>query len=280
MDFIDLHVHSAASDGSCSPKELVRMALEKGLYAIAITDHDTINGIVPAIEAAEGTPLKVIPGIEFSCQHDGNEVHVLGYNFDIYDPDLNATIDDMIRIRNGRNERMCELLNEHGVNVTMKDVALYNKDAVITRAAFAEFLVDSGYCETNAEAFDKYIGDKACCFVPRTKLDIKSAAKLIKNAHGIVSLAHPVQYHMSEEECIQLFDYCRSCGVDCVEVYHSDNTQADTIKFEKLAEYAGLKPTGGSDFHGTAKPDIVLGTGRGNIMVPKTILNNIGIRTR
>ena len=278
MDFIDLHVHSTASDGSVRPGDLVRMALEKGLYAFALTDHDTVDGIDEAVEAAAGKPIGVIPGVELSCLYGSVEVHVLGLNIDYRNPDFQAALKQLEHLRYDRNEQICELLRARGVQISMNILAKKYGSSLVTRGNIAEYLTIYGYADSIADAFDRYIGEKAPCYVPRYKLSVPDAVRLVKAVGGTCSLAHPVQYELPDNDYSDLFSYAKKSGVECIEGYHPDNSPEDERKFLKLAAEYGFKLTGGSDFHGSIKPDITMGTGRGNIMVPRKLLASINLR--
>ncbi|MGI6071945.1 MAG: PHP domain-containing protein [Lachnospiraceae bacterium] len=277
MSFIDLHIHTNASDGSCAPEEIVFEALEIGLSAIAITDHDSVDGVYPAIKAARGYPIMVIPGVEITTVFNGRNIHLLGLNIDYTDYTLVSALTETAKIRHDRNEKMCQLLNEHGVDISLD--ALYRNlgSRVITRSNIAQYLLDNGYVKDKMEAFDKYIGNKSCCYVPKYKLPLETACALILGAKGVCSIAHPVQYKMTEDEYLELFLEAKKMGIQCVEAIHSDNSPEDDIMFRELAKRAGMLITGGSDYHGIFKPDISLGTGRGNLMIPASLLKNIGI---
>lgn len=279
MDFIDLHIHTTASDGTFTPSEVVEMALEKGLYAIAITDHDTINGVNEAIGAAAGRPLKVIPGVEISSVYDNREIHVLGLNIDHHNSFLLKTLKQVEEIRTERNEKMCALLQKQGFDITMEELRQKASNTTITRGDMGRMMVAKGYGRNIDEAFLLYLSSYSehSCYVPRFRMPLEDVSKLITFAGGICSIAHPVQYKMTIDQYRKLFRSARRSGIKCVEALHSDNGPGDQDKFTSLALEEGLKITGGSDFHGKSKPDISIGTGRGNIMVPKTILNNIGI---
>ncbi len=277
MDFIDLHIHTTASDGSLSPKEVVHKALEIGLYAMAITDHDTVSAVAPAMHAAEGLPLHVISGVEISSHWMGKEIHILGYNFDHENEFLVDTLSDLAILRYERNEKMCELLRQNGIDITMRELQEKSHCSVINRVVMGRLMVEKGYVQDIHEAFSKYLGGNCPCYIPKFTISAEDAYKLITYAGGVCSLAHPVQYKLTDDGYIQLFKFIKDIGFKCIEAFHSDNKPGDTERFSSLASSVGLGITGGSDFHGLSKPDIFIGTGKGNIMVPKNLLKNIGI---
>ena len=275
MSYIDLHVHSTASDGTYTPAQLVEYACQKGLCAFALTDHDTVAGIAEAVNAAKNMPVKVIPGVELACPYNGSEIHILGYNFDYRNKELLSALDRIKDARADRNDKMCGLLRKHGMNITYEELKERFHSENISRGNFATLLTEKGYVKDRAEAFEKYLGEKCCCYIPRYRMSTDRAAALIKRAGGVLSLAHPVMYHMSDEQYDILLDELKALGITRVEAIYSRNSFDDDIKFRELAKRHGFLITGGSDFHGSVKPDIDLGTGCGNLMIPEELLKNI-----
>ena len=204
MNYIDLHVHSTASDGSYTPSELVHYAIEKGLIAFALTDHDTTAGIDEALNEAElindFSPIKVIPGIELSAEYKGKDIHILGLYIDYRNKEFQKKIEYFRIIRAERNVKMIELLNKHGFKITEEQLNERFKDAVITRAHFAIMLVECGYVKDKDIAFKKYLNPGCPCYVPRTRINVIDAISLIHLANGKAVLAHPLLYHFSEAE--------------------------------------------------------------------------------
>lgn len=275
MGYIDLHVHSTASDGTYTPSQLVEYACKKGLCAFALTDHDTVDGIDEALNAAQNMPVKVIPGVELACPYNGFEIHILGYNFDYKSEGITAMLKRIREARADRNIKMCDLLSKHGMEITFDELKERFHSENISRGNFAAMLVEKGYVKDRSEAFSKYLGDKCSCYIPRFRLPVDQAASLIKKAGGILSLAHPVMYRMSDEQYDGLLDDLKALGITRIEAIYSRNTFEDDIKFKDLAKRHGFLITGGSDFHGSVKPDIDLGTGCGNLMISEDILKNI-----
>lgn len=272
MKRIDLHVHSNASDGTFTPKELVDYAEEKELAAFALTDHDTVKGLYEAEEAAKGKSVELIPGIEISSEYKGGDIHILGLFIDYKKPEFSAALQEFIDARNRRNDKMAEKLSENGFFVTMEEMHKLYPDAVITRAHFAKFLKAKGYVSSYEEAFKKYIGKHCPCYVPRTVIQPKDAIGLIREAGGIAVLAHPLLYHLMTEELKELTGYLKELGLQGIEVFYSMNQEGDDNLAGSLAKEMGLLMTGGSDFHGSTKPHIDLGIGRGNLYVPDSLL--------
>lgn len=277
MKTIDLHVHSNISDGTCTPEELVRLAKEAGLSAFALTDHDTVLGIERARCAAEDIGMELIPGIEFSTRWQYRDVHILGYWIDDKNPAFQAKLTEFIEARDVRNEQMCLRIREYtGFPCYLSELQRRYPGAVITRAHMASWMVEEGYVKTRSIAFDKYLGDHAPCFIPKTQVSPKDAIRLILDYGGIPVLAHPLLYSLSRKQTSALLDELTEAGLAGIEAYYSMNRGSDTSYVLSLAQKYSLLPTGGSDFHGENKPDIALGTGRGhNLAIPYSILENL-----
>ncbi len=279
MNYIDLHVHSTASDGSYTPLELVHYAIEKGLIAFALTDHDTTAGIDEALNEAElindFSPIKVIPGIELSAEYKGKDIHILGLNIDYRNKEFQKKIEYFRNIRVERNVKMIELLNKHGFKITEEQLNERFKDAVITRAHFAIMLVECGYVKDKDIAFKKYLNPGCPCYVPRTRINVIDAISLIHLANGKAVLAHPLLYHFSEAELDSLVALLKENGLQGIEAIYSSNKWNDESRMKQLAKKYGLFITGGSDFHGLAKPTLDLGIGYGDLKVPEKLLSNI-----
>ncbi|MGI6011335.1 MAG: PHP domain-containing protein [Ruminococcus sp.] len=273
--YIDLHVHSNCSDGTMPPEEVVQYAAKKKLSAIALTDHDTIKGIPAAKSEAEKLGLELIPGIEFSTNYHGKDIHILGLDIDVENAYFTGSLTQFLDSRDARNQKMIDLLAEHGINISWNIMKQRFPGSVWTRAHFARYLLDEGYVASIPEAFSRYIGDTACCFVPREKVTPFQAIRLIHEGNGIAALAHPLLYHLSEPELNDLTGALKKAGLEAIEAVYSANRWMDEGNMRLLAKKFGLKITGGSDFHGGNKPDIDLGSGRGNLKIPYQIWENL-----
>lgn len=275
MGIVDLHVHSNKSDGSFTPSELVDYAVEKGLRAFALTDHDTTEGLDEAIAAAKGKEIEVIPGIEFSTEYEGKDIHIVGlyidYKSEVFSKQIQAFVDSRIL----RNRKMCANLQSAGIDISYEKLLAAFPDAVITRAHYAKYLLDHGAVNSMPEAFDKYLGDHTRYFVPREKVTPMQAVKLILDAGGIPVLAHPTLYHMSDKRLELLLYRLKEAGLAAMECIYSTYTPSEERQMKKLADKYGLLPSGGSDFHGTTKPKLDLAVGYGNLTVPEEILTNL-----
>ncbi len=272
MNIVDLHVHSTKSDGSYTPSELVDYAIQKGLTAFALTDHDTTDGIDEARKAAEGKPIEVIPGIEFSSEYGGRDIHIVGLYIDYQSDYFKRRLTNFVNGRIIRNREMCRRLTEHGIPVAYEDLTAEFPDSVITRAHYAKYLLSHGYTRSLKEAFERYIGDNCPCFVPRKKITPMRAVEIILKAGGIPILAHPVLYHMSNARLDNLVCELKDVGLVGLEAVYSTYSSSEERDMRRLAAKYDLCISGGSDFHGNTKPGLDLATGYGKLFIPEEIL--------
>lgn len=278
MKAVDLHTHSNKSDGSYSPTELVDYAIAKGLSAVALTDHDTTDGLAEAIAHAEslaqaGLPsIEVIPGIEFSTKQEDKDVHIVGLYIAYDSPAFKAKLQEFVDSRTGRNIKMCRNLREAGIDITYEKLQARNPDAVITRAHYASYLFEEGYVKSRSEAFARYLGDHTKYFVPREKVTPAQAVALILQVGGIPILAHPPLYHMGKERLDSLVSSLKDAGLMGIEAFYSTYTNQDERDMINLAEKYNLLLSGGSDFHGANKPNLDLGVGYGKLFVSEEVL--------
>lgn len=272
---IDLHVHSTCSDGSCTPSQLVEMALKQNLSAFALTDHDTTDGISEAVKAAEHTGLRVIPGIEFSTGYLKKDVHILGLFIDYQDSRFQEQLRTFQNSRDDRNEKIAARLREHQIPITLEEITQAYPDSVCTRAHFAAYLKKKGIVSSEKEAFDRFLGDRAPCFVPREKVTPYQAIQLIHEFKGLAVLAHPLLYGFSAQVLEEFVAEMKKAGLDGIEAIYSCNTDSDTAFTRQLASRYQLKITGGSDFHGDSKPGLSMGTGYGSLVIPYSILEQL-----
>lgn len=273
MDTIDLHTHSTFSDGTFTPSQLVKYAEEKGLKAFALTDHDTTEGIKEA-KSIE-TNVEVISGVEISTRYDKKEIHIVGLYVNENDADLNKQLKYYREKRVTRNFEILEKLNSLGVDITIDDVKESCTGDVISRAHIAKALVSKGFVGSYTEAFDRYLGDNKCAYVPRETLNYEESMELITKAGGVPVLAHPLLYKMSDTNLENMMVKLRQKGLKAVEVYYSTHSNSDTQHVMAMANRVGLIYSGGSDFHGATKPKIDMGTGMGKLAVPYEILEKI-----
>lgn len=247
----DLHTHTTASDGMLSPAENVRLARQKGLAAVAITDHDTVAGIPEALEAARQYGITVIPGIEISTRMKGKDIHVLGYYMDYRESVFLERLEGLRRTRDERNGLIIARLNELGIPITIEEVENrlgrpLEPDETLGRPHIAEVLVAKGFAADFRDAFDKYLAEGAAAYVSVPRLSPGEACQWIREAGGVPVLAHPGLYGDDELVC-SIIEQDKPAGL---EVSHSDHNAAAEAKYRSMAESYGLIPTGGSDFHG------------------------------
>ena len=255
MKFVDLHLHTNFSDSTLSAAELVRLSVESGLSAIAITDHDCVEGIDPAKKEAEKFNLEIIPGIELTAEVDGKELHMLGYYIDHHDPKLIKKLEKMKKIRQKRIFDMVEKLKTLGVdNIDPDEVFNQSGMGTVGRAHLALILKKKGWVNSFSQAFKKYIGDKSPAYVGKFKMPPKEAIKTILDSGGIPVLAHP---HAPGEDNL-IADFV-SYGLQGLEIYYPGYPEYQIRHYQSLADKFGLVVTGGSDYHGDLKDNIVIG---------------------
>ncbi|HIE33466.1 MAG TPA: PHP domain-containing protein [Thermodesulfobacteriaceae bacterium] len=265
---IDLHTHSTASDGTYSPAELVQLAKEVSLSALALTDHDTVEGLGEAMAAARELGVPFVPGVEISVKFDGpGHCHILGYFVDADSPVLRETLGLLQKAREERNRKMVAKLQSLGVDITLEELEDQAKGE-IGRPHFAALLVKKGVVKSVGEAFEKYLKKGAPAYVPKARLTAEEAFSAIKAAGGLAVLAHPIHLKLSPEELVRYVEELKAFGLDGIEAYYTDHTKEFTTLCLEIARRYDLVPTGGSDFHGHNKPDIKLGRGFGNLCVP------------
>lgn len=283
---IDLHVHSSRSDGTYSPKELVDYAIEKGLSAMALTDHDTVDGLPEILSYADELRQKctddtslsvpeIIPGIELSTEYQGKDIHIVGLYINYEAPTFQKYLKDFVDSRTTRNKKMCALLQKEGIDITYENLVQAFPGAVITRAHYAKYMLTHGYIKSLKEAFDRYVGDNCRCFVPREKVTPAQAVKLILEADGIPILAHPILYHMSDARLDALVAELKAAGLLGIEAVYSTYSSSEERQIRALAKKYHLLLSGGSDFHGENKPGLDLAVGYGKLYVHDSILEEM-----
>lgn len=268
---VDLHVHSNKSDGTFTPSELVTMAIEKNLTAMALTDHDTTDGLEELANAAAGKPLAIVPGIELSTEYEGKDIHIVGLFIDPTQSDFRAHLKAFVESRDDRNRKMCANLQEAGIPISYEALQEANPSSVITRAHYGTWLLEHGVVSSVADAFSKYLGDHTPYFVPREKVTPQQAVSLIQKAGGLAILAHPILYRMSRERLDILVRRLKEVGLTGIEAIYATYNSREENQIRQLAIKYDLLLSGGSDFHGFAKPKLELGTGYGHLCVPDEV---------
>lgn len=273
--YIDLHVHSNESDGTLTPAEVVALAKEQGLSAIALTDHDTIGGLPAARQAAVEAGIELVPGIELSTDYNGTEVHILGYYVDTENSVFLQQLNHFRTGREERNRKMTEKLQNIGFDITYEALTAAFPDSVLTRAHFARYLTDHGMVKDMDTVFRKYIGNNCSCYVPREKITPFAAIDLIHAGGGLAYFAHPVLCHMNYDRLDAFIKAMKECGLTGLEAVYSTYMPGDERNMRRFAAKYDLLISGGSDFHGSNKPHIKLGTGKGNLHIPYEFLQNM-----
>ncbi len=295
---IDLHTHTTHSDGSMPPAALMRLADELGLYAIAITDHDTVGGLQSLSEGRDAFACKLVSGIEISASYtiddyEPQELHILGFGVDPYSEELEKGLETFREIRNTRNTEMIAALERNGVHIDYEELkalcvsleheedtaTAVSHEPVIGRAHFARYLSDHAYVSSPMDAFTRYLSPGCCAYVPKKLADAKKAIGLIHKAGGLAFWAHPVN-HLSSRSRIYSIKGIVSyenietvalslieMGLDGIEALYSTYSPEDSYAMKQIARKHGLLISGGSDFHGELKPKISLGIGTGDLYV-------------
>ena len=275
MGRIDLHIHTAASDGTDTPAEAAEKAAALGLAAIAVTDHDTVSGVAEAMAAGQRLGLEVVPGIEVSSDYRDNNVHVLGYFIDPDSPALGPVL-DWVRIeRQERNEKLCAMLAADGFDIDIHRLRAAYPHAVLGRPHIAEYLVRKGYVQSVAEGFDKYLEVGRPYVRPTRRISFARAIETVAAAGGVPVLAHPLQYRYPPEEVEEMIDLAVSLGVKALECYYSEHSPEQQAWLLAQAERRGLGVSGGSDYHGSRKSWIAMGSGMGEMVVPEEVLTRL-----
>lgn len=262
----DMHAHSVFSDGTYTPKELVDKAIENGLSAVALTDHNTVEGLPDFISAARGKNIEIVLGSEFSADYNGKELHILGL---FIPPSCFDTITETLESINMRKEEsniaLVEALARAGYTLDYERIKASTPNGRVNRSQIATALLEKGYVKTQNEAFDTLLSKKTGYYKEPKRFDVGEVIELIRSIGAVCVLAHPF-LNLSEEELIELLT--TTDGFDGIECYYSSYDRETTDKALRIAERFGLLKSGGSDFHGTAKPDIELGAGRGELRIP------------
>jgi predicted metal-dependent phosphoesterase TrpH len=277
---IDLHSHTNESDGTFTPLELVELAQQRGVEALAISDHDTFAGYDQALPEARSRGLDLVCGIELSTRVPGAKartVHLLGYFLRQPPPaDFRAWLNELLAGRRDRNQRLVASLREKGVEIELAEVERLGR-TLTGRPHFARLLIDKGYVANYEEAFRRYLGETAPTYVERYAPYVAAGIRRVLEAGGLPVLAHPIRLGIRDLNAEESFiGELRDAGLRGIEVFHSDHRPADMQRYSGIARKYNLLVTGGSDFHGDVKPQISLGTGyQGNLNIPISVLNDL-----
>lgn len=267
----DLHVHTHFSDGTFAPDEAIRCAKEHGLVAIAITDHDVIDGIEPSLEAGKKYQVEVIPGVEITTEVDGREIHILGFYIDWKRKWFQNELKKICNMRLHRARKILNKLAKSNIRITMEELLQESGPGSMGRLHIAQVMHKKGFVSSINEAFKKYIGDKGPCYAGRFKLTPKQAIEMILAIGGIPVLAHPHLMRMDE-----LIPGMIKNGLKGIEVYHSEHKRTASERYKALAEKHNLLITGGSDCHGLGKGGVLIG----KVKVPYELVEKLkGVRS-
>ncbi len=274
LKYIDLHTHTTASDGSMTPADLIRHAFDKGLAAVAVTDHDTVSGIGQALEEGDRLGIEVIAGVEISVDFT-TEMHLLGYFLNGHCEPILKTLEDLRERREERNPRIVNKLNELGFDITMEEVNGNAGGGNVGRPHIARVMIEKGYVNNIDEAFEKYLSSGRPAYFKKDKLLPQEGIAEITRSGGIPVLAHPFFIGLPYGQLDQLVKELAGYGLKGIEAYYSWHTEEQTSSLLRIARKHGLLVTGGSDFHGSFKPDIEIGTGTGSLKVPYSLLTGL-----
>jgi 3',5'-nucleoside bisphosphate phosphatase len=272
MTRVDLHTHSQASDGTLSPAELVALAGQSGLSAVALTDHDTLAGLPEARQAGLVHGVEVVSGVELSVADGDKGIHIVGLFLSDRPGPLAEALAYLRARRHDRNHLILEKLSRLGIPVDYAAVTALAQGAV-GRPHIAQAMLSMGAVGSLKEAFARYLGNHGQAYVPKVKLDFAEGAALLRAEGALVVLAHPYMLGQSGKALAATVARYKDLGLDGIEVFYTEHSQAQALEYLALARRLDLALSGGSDFHGAAKPGVELGRGRGNLRVDGTVLD-------
>jgi predicted metal-dependent phosphoesterase TrpH len=271
---IDLHVHTTASDGTLSPSALVQYAKDKGLRTIAITDHDTVEGIEEGLQAGSDLGLEVIPGVELSVDFPKGTMHLLGYYIDHTNAELQDKLLVVQQARAERNLKMVEKLRGLGIDIDLSELKEAPEHGQIGRPHFAYTMVQKGYVQNIQDAFDRYLGKGGPAYVEKFKFPPEEAMHFIIKAGGVTVLAHPFTLNKPEQKDLEdVIVKLKGQGLDGIEVFYPEHSEGQTKLYRTLAKKHGLLLTGGSDFHGFNRDAVGIGEGYGDRALSHNLLD-------
>jgi 3',5'-nucleoside bisphosphate phosphatase len=275
MGNVDLHLHTTASDGVMTPSEIVRYGKKRGLQAIAITDHDTIEGLEEGLSEGEKIGFEVIPGVEISAEYSPGSMHLLGYFLDIHHPLLIERLQYLQKARAERNPKIIENLNRLGIGVTLEEVVEASGGGQVGRPHFAEVLLKKGYVRSFQEAFDRFLKKGAQAYVDKVRFTPEEALHFIRRAGGVPVLAHPKTLGTQSSALEDLFHHLMKEGLQGIEVFYPEHSAQEVAQFKAMAERNGLLMTGGTDYHGIENNGLDIGIGRGEMKLPYSIVESL-----
>jgi predicted metal-dependent phosphoesterase TrpH len=278
---IDLHIHSTASDGSLAPSEILHLAHKLNLGAIAITDHDSLEGSKEAFRAGIPSSVKFLSGVEISAAYPpflsgSGSFHLLGYAIRLDDDALNQSLHKLRQARKNRNPEILNRLNELGCALTLTEVRNAVGEGQLGRPHIARAMVEKGFVASVDEAFDRFLGDNKPAYVNKYRVECEAAIQMISDAGGIPVLAHPGLLGIdNQDDLIQLIVNLKEIGIKGIEVYYPEHAPEQRKNFAEIAHRFDLLMTGGTDFHGAMMPDIKLGSGKGDLFIPYALYEKL-----
>jgi predicted metal-dependent phosphoesterase TrpH len=275
---IDLHTHSTASDGTCTPERLMDLAVSVGLSAIALTDHDTLSGLDRAAARAREAGIRLIPGVEIEIEAERGEFHLLGLGLVA---DRGALEDALARVRQSRHERnlrMVEKFQAAGIPLSLEELTELARGEILSRAHFARRLAARGIVSSTEQAFSRYLAKGRPFYEPRRCLPLAEATSLIRRAGGIPVIAHPLSLELAGPALAVFLGRCKDQGVLGIEAHHPNHSLKQARKLAQLGRRLGLALTAGSDFHGENMPHRVLGRTSGGREIPDKVLEALALR--
>ena len=275
---IDLHTHSTCSDGSESPTRVVELAVGAGLSALALTDHDGLGGIDEARRAAEAGGLELVPGCEVSCRFSPGTLHLLCYFVEPGEGPLQSQLAQLRRDRAERNVRLVARLNELGIDLTLAEVEARAGGTTLGRPHFAKALVDKGVVTTYEEAFEDLLGKGGSAYIPKAFISAETTIEAAAGSGALVSLAHPFSLGLDPDGLDRMLAELAAAGLAGLECHYGRYGTEERAALTALAARHHLVATGGSDFHGSFKPDVAVGTGEGDLAVPDSVLAELRAR--
>ena len=275
---IDLHCHSIFSDGTSTPEELVALAVQGGLSALALTDHDTTEGLTRFVAVAADSPVEAVSGIELSAEFGEVSLHILGLLFDPQNADLKTALEWVREGRTERNVQILEKLNRLGYRLTHDDIRKHAGDELIGRPHFAAALLEKGHFKHKDKIFQQLLGKGKAAYAERRRLSPEACVELIRKAGGVPVIAHPGQMKLTSRALRRLVKRLKEHGLGGLEVWHPTQREYQSAAYLRICEDFDLAATGGSDFHGARTPDISLGRGFGTLDVSDHLLDLL--RTR
>ncbi len=278
---IDLHIHSTASDGTLTPAAILDHAQKLNLAAIAITDHDSIEGSREALRNRIPASLHFLTGVEISTAHPpflpgAGSFHILGYGIRLDDPVLNQALNKLQEARKNRNPKIIRRLNEMGFKITLEEVRQIAGKGQIGRPHIAYTMMKKGYVASIDDAFKKFLGTAKPAYVDKERVGCEEAIKIIRNAGGIAALAHPGLLNIEDNRKLaQLVRDLVKIGIGAIEVYYPQHSPEQTQRYMQLSKQYKILMTGGTDFHGSIMPEIKMGSGKGNLFIPYSLYETL-----